>query len=135
MKTRPARAHGSVRFPARFMLVAAMNPTPKGASPHDEASQRQMERYLSRISGPLIDRVDIHVEVPPVPYRQLTDKRNGTTSAQMREQVIQSRRIQSARNGGPLRPNRTLTRREPDQLPPPAPPPPPRHPEAEPPLS
>ncbi len=111
-----ARAHGSVRFPARFMLVAAMNPTPKGAAPNDEASQRQMDRYLSRISGPLIDRVDIHVEVPPVPYRQLTDKRNGTSSAQMRDQVVKSRRIQSDRNGGPLRPNRTLTGRELDKL-------------------
>jgi magnesium chelatase family protein len=111
-----ARAHGSVRFPARFMLVAAMNPTSKGASPHDEASQRQMDRYLSRISGPLIDRVDIHVEVPPVPYRQLTDKRNGTSSAQMREQVVLSRRIQCDRNGGPMRPNRTLTGRELDKL-------------------
>jgi len=111
-----ARAHGSVRFPARFMLVAAMNPTPKGAAPNDEASQRQMDRYLSRISGPLIDRVDIHVEVPAVPYRQLTDQRNGTSSAQMRGQVVQSRRIQSARNGGALRPNRTLTGRELDKL-------------------
>ncbi len=111
-----ARAHGSVRFPARFMLVAAMNPTPKGAAPNDEASQRQMDRYLSRISGPLIDRVDIHVEVPPVPYQQLTNQRNGTSSAQMREQVINSRRIQSERNGGPLRPNRTLTGRELDKI-------------------
>ncbi len=111
-----ARAHGSVRFPARFMLVAAMNPTPKGAAPNDEASQRQMDRYLSRISGPLIDRVDIHVEVPPVPYQKLTDKRNGTSSATMRDQVIQSRHIQSQRNGGPMRPNRTLTGRELDQL-------------------
>jgi len=111
-----ARAHSSIRFPARFMLVAAMNPTPKGASPTDEVSQRQMERYLSRISGPLIDRVDLHVEVPQVPYQQLTSKRNGTSSAQMREQVIKSRAIQSKRNGGPLRPNRTLTGRELDKL-------------------
>jgi magnesium chelatase family protein len=111
-----ARAHGSVRFPARFMLVAAMNPTPKGAAPNDEASQRQMDRYLSRISGPLIDRVDIHVEVPPVPYQQLTNQRNGTSSAQMRQQVVNSRRIQSDRNGGPLRPNRTLSGRELDKL-------------------
>ncbi len=111
-----ARAHGSVRFPARFMLVAAMNPTPKGNAPNDEASQRQMDRYLSRISGPLIDRIDIHIEVPPVPYRQLTGQRNGTSSAQMREQVIHSRRTQSDRNGGPLRPNRTLSGRELDKL-------------------
>ncbi len=111
-----ARAHSSIRFPARFMLVAAMNPTAKGSTPNDETSQRQMDRYLSRLSGPLIDRVDIHVEVPPVPYQQLTGKPNGTTSAQLREQVIKSRRIQSKRNGGPMRPNRTLTGRELDKL-------------------
>lgn len=111
-----ARAHSSISFPARFMLVAAMNPTPKGASPNDEASQRQMDRYLSRISGPLIDRVDIHVEVPAVPYQQLTDQRNGTRSATLREQVVASRTIQIDRNGGPLRPNSTLTGRELDKL-------------------
>jgi len=52
-----ARAHSSLRFPARFMLVAAMNPTPKGTSPTDEVSMREMERYLSRISGPLLNKV------------------------------------------------------------------------------
>ena len=77
-----ARAHGSIRLPARFMLVGAMNPTPRGDRPTDEVSHRQMERYLSRISGPLIDRVDIHIEVPPVSYRQLTDKRDGTERIQ-----------------------------------------------------
>lgn len=111
-----ARAHSSIKFPARFMLVAAMNPTPKGKTPDDETSQRQMDRYLSRISGPLIDRVDIHVEVPAVPYQQLTSKANGTSSEQLRKQVIHSRQIQSNRNGGPLRPNRTLTGRELDKL-------------------
>jgi len=111
-----ARAHSSIRFPASFMLVAAMNPTPKGAAPNDETSQRQMDRYLSRISGPLIDRVDIHVEVPAVPYQQLTDQRNGTPSATMREQVVASRKTQTNRNGGPLRPNSTLTGRELDKL-------------------
>ena len=75
-----------------------------------------MDRYLSRISGPLIDRVDIHVEVPAVPYQQLTGQRNGTSSATMREQVVNSRAIQTKRNGGPLRPNSTLTGRELDKL-------------------
>ncbi len=111
-----ARAHSSIRFPARFMLVAAMNPTPKGGKPTDEISQRQMERYLSRISGPLIDRIDIHVEVPPVPYQQLTGKANGTSSAELREKVVRCRQLQCDRNGGPLRPNRTLTGRELDQF-------------------
>jgi len=59
-----ARAHSSLKFPARFMLVAAMNPTPQGDKPSDQVSHRAMERYLAKLSGPLIDRIDIHVEVP-----------------------------------------------------------------------
>lgn len=111
-----ARAHSSLRFPARFMLVAAMNPTPKGDTPTDEVGHRAMQRYLARLSGPLIDRIDIHVEVPPVPYRQLTGRRDGTTSAQMRRQVVAARAIQARRNGGPLKPNRSLTGRELDRV-------------------
>ena len=111
-----ARAHGSVRFPARFMLVAAMNPTAGGDTPTDELSQRQMDKYLSKISGPLIDRVDLHVEVPPVPYQQLAGKRDGTDSATMRQRVVKARARQADRNGGPLRTNRTLSGRELDQL-------------------
>lgn len=107
-----ARAHSSLRFPARFMLVAAMNPTPKGATPTDEVSQRQMERYLAKISGPLIDRIDIHVEVPPVPYQQLTNQRSGTDSATMRRQVLAARGRQHRRTGSHLRPNAFLTGRE-----------------------
>ncbi len=96
-----ARAHGSVRFPARFMLVGALNPTPKGnmAAPGDEVSQREMERYLSRISGPLIDRIDIHIEVPAVPYKQLTSKSRGTDTATMRQHVMRARQIQNQRQG------------------------------------
>ena len=111
-----ARAHGSIRFPARFMMVAALNPTPKGDKPTDEVSQRQMDRYLAKLSGPLVDRVDIHVEVPPVPYRQLTDQRSGTDSATLRAQVVAARTIQARRNGGPLRTNRVLSGRELDRF-------------------
>ncbi len=111
-----ARAHSTLRFPARFMLVAAMNPTPKGTKPDDEVSQRQMEKYLSRISGPLVDRVDIHVEVPAVPYKQLTGAANGTTSAMMRAMVVTARQRQAARNGGSLKPNSVLSGRELDRL-------------------
>ena len=107
-----ARAHSSIRFPARFMLVAAMNPTPKGDKPTDEVSQRQMDKYLSKLSGPLIDRIDIHVEVPPVPYQQLAGSRNGTDSASMRKAVLAARARQHARTGSHLRPNSTLTGRE-----------------------
>ena len=111
-----ARAHSTLRFPARFMLVAAMNPTPKGDFATDESSQRDMDRYLSRISGPLIDRIDIHVEVPRVPYHQLAAAPNGTDSATMRQQVIEARSIQAKRNGGPLKTNATLSGRQLDKL-------------------
>ena len=111
-----ARALGSVRFPARVMLVAAMNPTPKGDKPTDEFSQRQMDKYLSKLSGPLIDRVDIHVEVPPVPYGQLTAAKTGTDSATLRKKVVEARQRQTDRNGGPLRTNRVLSGAELDRF-------------------
>src|SRR6185295_3712361 len=68
------------------------------------------------ISGPLIDRIDIHVEVPAVNYKQLTSKANGTNSAQMRKQVVDARAIQVKRNGSSTRPNAALTGRELDKL-------------------
>ncbi len=112
-----SRIHSSLRFPARFMLVAAMNPTAKGTKPTDEFSQRQMDNYLSRLSKPLIDRIDIHVEVPAVPHHMLTGKGpRGTDSATMREQVLAARNIQTKRNGGPLKPNASLSGRELDKL-------------------
>lgn len=107
-----ARAHSSLRFPARFMLVAAMNPTPKGHAPIDEISQRQMERYLARISGPLIDRIDLHIEVPAVSYKQLTGTQRGTDSAEMRSRVLAARDRQAKRNGGDTRTNSMLSSRE-----------------------
>lgn len=111
-----ARAYGSLRFPARFMLVGAMNPTPKGDKPVDEVGYRQMERYLSRISGPLIDRIDMHVEVPAVPYRQLAGTANGTSSATIRQQVLAARRVQAERNGASGRPNSALSGKQLDKL-------------------
>jgi len=110
-----ARAHSSVQFPARFMLVAAMNPTPKGDTPQDEVSHREMERYLARISGPLIDRVDIHVEVPAVPHQQLMSRERGTPTAALREQVLVARRIQTDRIGSASTPNASLTNKQLDQ--------------------
>ena len=110
-----ARAHGSIRFPARFMLVAAMNPTPKGDKPTDEISQRSMDRYLAKLSGPLIDRIDIHVEAPPVPYQQLTGPARGTDSATLRAQVIDARQRQCQRHGSPLKTNRVLSGKELDR--------------------
>src|SRR5207302_1280410 len=61
-----ARVHGSIKFPARFMLVAATNPTASGYAPTDP---RARDKYLGKLSGPLLDRIDIHIEVPSVPYR------------------------------------------------------------------
>ena len=110
-----ARSHSSVRFPARFMLVVAMNPSAKGDFATHEYSQREMEKYLSRLSGPLIDRMDIHVEVPRVAYRQLTGPANGMVSGAMREAVIGARGVQAGRNGGALKTNSTLSGRELDK--------------------
>jgi magnesium chelatase family protein len=89
-----ARVHGSVKFPARFMLVAAMNPTASGYASTDT---RAKDKYLSRLSGPLLDRIDIHIEVPSVPYRELTGKHTGTDTATMRNQVLVAREIQHKR--------------------------------------
>ena len=95
------RVHSTLKFPAQIMLVAAMNPCPCGyyTDPKRKCScsPMQIERYLSRISGPLIDRIDIHIEVPPVPWKQLRSTEDGTTSADMRKQVVAAREIQRRR--------------------------------------
>ena len=98
-----ARAHGSVKFPAQFMLVAALNPTPKGDMASDEYSQRAMEKYLSKISGPLIDRIDIHIEVPAVPFKQLAAPvHRGTDTTTIRAKVMVARHVQCNRQGATL---------------------------------
>jgi magnesium chelatase family protein len=89
-----ARVHGAIKFPARFMLVAAMNPTPSG---YQSDNPKVREKYLAKLSGPLLDRIDIHVEVPAVPYRELTGKHAGTSSTTMREQVMRARGVQHER--------------------------------------
>ncbi|MCI0631290.1 MAG: YifB family Mg chelatase-like AAA ATPase [Phycisphaerales bacterium] len=94
-----ARAQGSVKFPAQFMLVGALNPTAKGNAVQDEIGQRAMEKYLSRLSGPLIDRIDIHVEVPSVPYKQLTSPARGTDTSTIRSRVLEARIAQHKRQG------------------------------------
>ncbi len=111
-----ARASGSVSFPARVMLLAAMNPTPKGSQSGDAAGQKAQEKYLAKLSGPLVDRIDIHVEVPPVPHAVLMGRTVGTSTAEMRERVIAARAIQTERNGGSLHPNSTLSHRRLDEL-------------------
>jgi magnesium chelatase family protein len=91
-----SRVHGSVRFPAQFMLVAAMNPTATGFA---SSNPKAHDRYLAKLSGPLLDRIDIHVEVPSVPYPELTGRKPGTDSATMRRQVFAARKIQEKRYG------------------------------------
>ncbi len=98
-----ARAHTTVSFPASFTLVAAMNPCPCGyfTDPRRpcKCSPLQIDKYLARISGPLIDRIDIHVEVPAVPLSELRSDRDGTGSSSAREQVLAARRVQTERFG------------------------------------
>ncbi len=112
-----SRAHSSTRFPADFMLVAAMNPCPCGyfSDPIKpcKCSPPQIDRYLARISGPLIDRIDIHIEVPVVPYRELRSSREGTGSAQMRQKVLGARERQRGRFNSPsLTLNNLMTGRD-----------------------
>ena len=96
-----SRAKMSVRYPANFMLVAAMNPCPCGYYNHPDrecvCKPGEVQKYLNKISGPLMDRIDLHVEVLPVPYEELSDTRRGEPSAEIRKRVIQARKIQEIR--------------------------------------
>ena len=98
-----SRAAHSTTFPADFVLVAAMNPCPCGymGDPKHvcKCAPIQVEKYMGRISGPLLDRIDLHVEVPPVPFDDLSKPGDGTGSAAMREQVRAAREVQAARFG------------------------------------
>jgi magnesium chelatase family protein len=99
-----SRALSSTTFPAGFMPIAASNPRPCGYrnDPRRDChcTVPQIERYMSKISGPLLDRIDIHIEVPAVPFRDLSAAASGTTSAEMRERVVRARAIQSRRFAG-----------------------------------
>jgi magnesium chelatase family protein len=96
-----ARAGISTRFPARFMLVAAMNPCPCGyqlSSMHEcRCTPGQVQRYLGKISGPLLDRIDIQLEVPAVPFNEMRSHGVTTTSEEMRKRVLAAREIQRQR--------------------------------------
>ena len=96
-----SRAAGTMTFPAAFMLVAAMNPTPDGKMPGESrCSPREIQNYLGRISGPLLDRIDLHVEVPPVKFRDMTAEGMGEPSACVRERVVAARKRQQERFAG-----------------------------------
>ena len=112
-----SRALNSTTFPANFMLIAALNPCPCGYRGDSRRSCHctppQIERYMSKISGPLLDRIDIHIEVPAVPFRELSGGTPGTSSAEMREQVVIARRSQAARfQGVATRHNADMTHRQ-----------------------
>src|SRR5712664_256524 len=93
-----SRAAGTMTFPSQFMLIAAMNPTPDGKMPGESrSSPREIQNYLGRISGPLLDRIDLHIEVPPVKFREITSERTGEMSSQIRERVISARKRQQER--------------------------------------
>jgi magnesium chelatase family protein len=96
-----SRAAGTMTFPSQFMLVAAMNPAPDGKMPGESrCSPREIQNYLGRISGPLLDRIDLHVEVPAVKFREITAERTGEGSAQIRERVVAARQRQQERFRG-----------------------------------
>lgn len=96
-----SRAKSTVDYPASFMLVASMNPCPCGFHNHPEkecmCSTGMVQKYLNRISGPLLDRIDIHIEVVPVNYDKLADHGNIERSAVVRERVVRARKIQAVR--------------------------------------
>jgi magnesium chelatase family protein len=96
-----SRAAMSLCYPARFMLAAALNPCPCGyyTDPRHECScsATQIQKYMSKISGPLLDRIDIHVEVPALSYEELAQKSAGEDSASMREKVVRARNLQLGR--------------------------------------
>ncbi len=96
-----SRAKFTIDFPANFVLIAAMNPCPCGYYNHPERAcscpSGTVERYLNRVSGPLLDRIDLHIEVTPVSYNELQDERKGESSECIRERVNKARNIQIKR--------------------------------------
>jgi magnesium chelatase family protein len=112
-----SRAKGTIIFPARFIMIAAMNPCPCGyfgtSRRKCKCTPRQIERYISRVSGPLLDRIDIHIDVPPVAFRTLRGKSSRKDSDTIRQQVVEARRVQADRFGaGKLITNATMTHKQ-----------------------
>ncbi len=99
-----SRAKMSIDFPASFMLIASMNPCPCGYFNHPEkectCSPIMVQKYLNKISGPLLDRIDLHVEVTPVPFSELSSTKMSENSSDVRERVMKARDIQAKRFEG-----------------------------------
>ena len=96
-----SRVRSSINYPASLMLIASMNPCPCGYYNHPTkpcvCSPGQVQKYLNKISGPLLDRIDIQIEIVPVPFDKISDQRRGETSAIIRERVMKARQIQEKR--------------------------------------
>ena len=96
-----SRAKFTVTYPSSFMLVASMNPSPSGYFNDPDApvtsSPAEMQRYLSKVSGPLLDRIDIHIEVTPVPFEKLSSEQKAESSVVIRKRVTKARKIQTNR--------------------------------------
>jgi magnesium chelatase family protein len=96
-----SRARFTITYPSSFMLVASMNPSPGGFFTDEnnrfQHSRAERQRYLNRISGPLLDRIDMHMEVSPVPFEKMTTMQVEETSEQIRNRVVQARAIQTKR--------------------------------------
>ena len=95
-----SRAKFTVNYPASFMLVASMNPSPSGYfmdDPNNTSSLSEMQRYMNKISGPLLDRIDLHIEVNPVPFDDLSQERKGEKSNVIRDRVMKARNLQTTR--------------------------------------
>ncbi len=99
-----SRAKVSIDFPASFMLIASMNPCPCGYFNHPEkectCSAQMVQRYLNKVSGPLLDRIDLHVEVTPVSFNELSSQKTSENSLAVRERVIKAREVQAKRFEG-----------------------------------
>jgi magnesium chelatase family protein len=115
-----SRASGTVEYPSEIMLVGAMNPCPCGfytdPKKQCDCSDLKIKNYMSRISGPLLDRFDIHVEVPAVNYDDLASEPTGDTSEQFRGRVFESRQVQAERFGSTARANALMTGKEVDRF-------------------
>lgn len=98
---RISRVSYSIDFPAGFMLVASMNPCPCGYYNHPDkacvCTPGQIQRYMTRISGPLLDRIDLHIEIAPVSYEKLSDIKPSESSQSIRDRVVQARNVQEKR--------------------------------------
>lgn len=96
-----SRAKFTITYPSSFMLVASMNPSPSGyfhePGSRVQSTQAEMQRYMNKISGPLLDRIDLHIEVNPVPFEKLADKQLAEPSLAIRQRVIAARKQQSVR--------------------------------------